>query len=59
MQSLWYVPFNLLNFNCYEELLEERQFECKSDGCLHEETWLLLKPSLWLIKIPTVFSLSK
>ena len=33
------VPFNLLIFNFYEELLEERQFESKSDGCVHAETY--------------------
>jgi len=37
MHSL--VPLNLLIFNCYEELLEEWQFESKSDGCVHEATY--------------------
>ena len=37
MQSL--VPFNLLIFNFYEELLKEWQFESKSGGCVHEETY--------------------
>jgi len=37
MQSL--VPFNLLIFNFYGELFEEWQFESKSDGCVHEETY--------------------
>ena len=36
-QSL--VPFNLLIFNFCEELLEEWQFESKSDGCVHEEPY--------------------
>jgi len=33
------VPFNWLIFNFYEELLEESQFESKSDDCVHEETY--------------------
>jgi len=33
------VPFNLLIFNFYEELLEEWKFEPKSDGCVHEATY--------------------
>ena len=32
------VSFNLLIFNFYEEVLEEWQFESKSDGCVREET---------------------
>ena len=33
------VPFNLLMFNFYEELLEEWQYESKYDGCVLEETY--------------------
>ena len=33
------VPFNFLIFNFYGELLEEWQFESKSDGCVYEETY--------------------
>ena len=33
------VPFSLLIFNFYEELLEEWQFESKSNGCVHEATY--------------------
>jgi len=33
------VPFNLQIFNFYEELLEEWQFESKSEGRVHEETY--------------------
>jgi len=33
------VPFNLQIFYFYEELLEEWQFESKSDSCVHEETF--------------------
>jgi len=33
------VPFDLLMFNFYEELLEEWQCESKSDSCVHEETY--------------------
>jgi len=29
----------MLIFNFYEELLEEWQFESKSDCCVHEETY--------------------
>jgi len=32
------VPFNWLIFNSCDELLEEWQFESKSDDCVHEET---------------------
>ena len=32
------VPFHLLVFDFYEELLEEWQFESKSVGCVHEAT---------------------
>ena len=33
------VPFNLLIFNFYGELLEEWQLESKSDGRVHAETY--------------------
>ena len=33
------VPFHLLMCNFNEEMLEEWQFESKSDGCVHEKTY--------------------
>ena len=38
LNAVW-LSFNLLIFNFYEELLEEWQFESKSDGCVREETY--------------------
>jgi len=39
LNAKFLVPFNLLMFNFDEELMEEWQFESKSDGSVHEETY--------------------